>query len=74
MVPAVAVKVAVVAPLRTVTDPGTVSAAALLARAIDAPPAVAAFESVTTQVAVRPELRLVGVQTRELKAGGADAR
>jgi hypothetical protein len=74
MVPAVAVKVAVLAPLKTVTDPGTASAPALLVRVIDAPPAVAALESVTTQVVVRPELRLVGVQTRELKAGGADAR
>jgi hypothetical protein len=74
MVPAVAVKFAVLAPLATVTDPGTVSAAALLVRVTNAPPAVAAFDSVTTQVVVRPELRRVGAQTRELNAGGADAR
>jgi len=46
-----AVKVAVVAPAATLTEPGTVSAEdALLARVTETPPATAALLSVTVQV------------------------
>ncbi len=59
-------------PLKTVTDPGTVSAAALLEIVTGAPPASTAFSKVTTQVDVPPELRVVGAQANELKAGAMD--
>ncbi len=72
IVPAVAVKLAVLEPLRTVTDPGTVSAAALLDSVTATPPLPAAFDRVTTQLAVPPELRLVGVQVSDVRAGGVD--
>jgi len=68
-VPAVAVKLAVVEPLETVTDPGTLSVAALLVSVTAAPPAPAAFDSVTTQVDVPPEPRLVGAHVSDVKAG-----
>jgi hypothetical protein len=69
-VPAVATKLAVVEPLDTVTVPGTVRAAALLDSVTTAPPLPAAFDRVTTQVDVPPELRLVGEQLSDAKAGG----
>ena len=67
MVPAVAVHVAVVPPAATVTDVGTVNAAALLDRIIVAPPV---FDSVTVQVELPPDPRLVGTQASELSATG----
>ncbi len=70
--PAVAVKLAVLDPLKTVTDPGTVSAAALLDSVTVTPPVPAVFDSVTTQFEVPPELRLVGAQASDVKAGGVD--
>ena len=66
IVPAVAVKVAVVDPAGTVTDPGTVSAAALLDRATVPPPV---FDRVTVQVLVRLLLKEPGVQLRAVKLG-----
>ncbi|MGD0669124.1 MAG: hypothetical protein ABSB23_16320 [Bryobacteraceae bacterium] len=72
MVPAVAVKLAVLKPLATVTDPGTVSVAALLVSVTETPPAPAAFDSVTVQVDVAPELRFMGAQASDVKAGGVD--
>ena len=56
---------------------GTVNTAALLERLMVAPPAGAAFDSVTEQIAVPPDVRLVGEQetrvtlelaTREIEA------
>ncbi len=66
------VKLAVPEPLETVTEPGTVNAAALLESVTDAPPVPAVFNNVTTQVDVPPELRLVGAHANELKAGAMD--
>ena len=61
IVPAVAVKVADREPAATVTDAGTVNAALLSEIAIAAPPAGAAFESVTVQTELVPEVRLAGL-------------
>jgi hypothetical protein len=72
IVPAVAVKLAVLEPLETVTDAGTLSVAALLVSVTAAPPAPAAIDSVTTQVDVPPELRLVGAHASDVKAGDVD--
>jgi hypothetical protein len=61
MVPAVALKVADKEPAATVTDAGTARAALLSEIAIMAPPAGAAFESVTVQTELVPEVRLAGL-------------
>jgi hypothetical protein len=61
IVPAVAVKVAVVDPAATVTDPGTVSAAVLL-DSVTVPPPV--FVSVTVQLLVPPLLSVAGVHDK----------
>lgn len=53
-VPAVAVKVAEVAPDATVTEAGTVSAPTLLESATVIPPDPAALDRVTVQVDVPP--------------------
>ncbi len=74
MVPAVAVKFADVAPDATVTDAGTVSAAALLERDTAIPPEPAACDSVTVQADVPPEPRLAGVHDTRLTAAGATSR
>ena len=71
MVCAVAVKTAIPEPAATVTEAGTVSAAALLERETAAPPVAAAFDNVTVQVEVAPEARLVGAQDNELTSTGA---
>src|ERR1039458_1541069 len=63
IVPAVAVKVAVVDLATTATDPGTVSAAVLL-DSVTVPPPV--FESVTVQLLVPPLPSVAGVQNTEL--------
>jgi hypothetical protein len=73
IVPAVAKKVDVVEPLDTVTDAGMASAPTLLDSATAAPPDPAAFDSVTIQVDAAPELRLVGEQANDIRAGGADS-
>ena len=62
MAPAVAVKLAEVEPEATVTVAGTVNGAALLESVITAPPAGAAFDSVTEQAEVSPGFWLVGEQ------------
>jgi len=69
--PAVAVKLAVLEPLGTVTEPGTVSAATLLDSVTVTPPDPAAFESVTVHVAVPPGVRLAGAQDTRLINPGA---
>jgi hypothetical protein len=68
MVPAVAVKVAVVLADATVTEAGTLSAPTLLESATVAPPAC---ETVTVQVDVAAEPRLDGVQLSALMVVGA---
>ena len=68
MVPAVAANVAVVLPDPTVTDAGTVSAAALLDRLTVAPPV---FDTVTVHVALPPEPRLLGLHVSPLTTTGA---
>jgi hypothetical protein len=65
-VPAVAVKVAVVKPLGTVTIPGTRSADVLLDSVTGTPPNAAALERTSVHEALPPEVRLVGVQDTEL--------
>ena len=63
MVPAVAANVAVVLPDPTVTDAGTVNAAALLDRLTVAPPV---FDTVTVHVELPPDPRLLGVHVSPL--------
>lgn len=64
MVPAVAVKVAVVLPAATVTVAGTVNPATLLDSATVAPPDCV---TVTVQVEVPPGPRLVGLHANPLR-------
>jgi len=71
MVPAVAVKLAEVAPDATFTEAGTVSAAALLESVTVIPPEPAACESVTEQAEVPPEFKVVGLQDTALTVIGA---
>ena len=68
MVPAVAANVAVVIKAPTVTDAGTVSAAALLNRFTVAPPV---FDTVTVHVELPPDPRLLGVHVSPLTTTGA---
>jgi hypothetical protein len=70
----VAVKFALVAAAGTVTVAGTGSTALLLVSATIAPPAPAGTDSVTVQVIVEPELRVVGEQLKRVKAAGAERR
>src|ERR1019366_1117909 len=67
IVPAVAVKVAVVDAAATATEPGTVSAAVLL-DSVTVPPPV--FVSVTVQLLVPPLLSVAGVHDNELTFTG----
>jgi hypothetical protein len=59
-VPAVAVKVAVVAPLATVSEAGTDRAALLSESVTAAPPDAAACDKVTVQVEVPPDVTVAG--------------
>ena len=61
-VAAIAMKVAVVAPAGTVTDACTVSKVLLLASVTLAPPAGAAWVSVTVQVLIALSPRMPGLQ------------
>jgi hypothetical protein len=63
IVPAVAVNVAVVLPDPTVTEPGTVSTAALPDSVTVAPPV---FDTVTVHVVFPPDSKLVGLHARPL--------
>ena len=67
MVPAVAVKVAVVAAAPTVTLPGTARVFWSLASATVAPPV---FDTVTVQVDAAPDARLAGVQLSPVTVTG----
>ena len=69
--PEVALKVAVVDPTPTVTDGGTVSRALLSANETTVPPTGALLVSVTVQVLVAEEPRLVGLQLSADRATGA---
>ncbi len=71
MVPAVALKVAVVAAAATDTDPGTVRIELVLVRVTLAPPAGAAALNVTVQVEFAPELRLAGEHCKPDTVGRA---
>ena len=71
MVPAVAVKVAVVAAAATATEAGTVNSALLLESETDDPPVGAALERVTVQVEVAALARLAGVQANVDTVTGA---
>ena len=63
-VPAVAVRVAVVAAAATVTEAGTVRAALLLDNATEDPPVGAAWDKVTVQVDEPPEVTVFGEQAK----------
>lgn len=65
-VPAVAMKLAEVAPAATLTEAGTVNAAALLDSVTGIPPEPAGCEIVIMQVDVLPELRLVGLHDKKV--------
>ena len=69
--PALAVKLADVAPDATVTDAGTFNAPALLESVTLTPPAPAACVNVTVHADVPPGLRLVGSHETWLTASGA---
>jgi len=69
MLPAVAVKLAEVAPEDTVTVAGTVKVAALLDRLTVAPPVRAPLDRVTEQVEVPAEIRLEGEQDTAVTVG-----
>jgi hypothetical protein len=71
IVPAVTVKVPVVAPAATVAEAGVVSRALLSDTVTTVPPAGAAFDNVTVQVAVEAEFKLVGLQTSEVSLSDA---
>ena len=71
IVPAVAVKLAEVAPDATVTDGGTLSVPTLLDSGTTAPPAPAALDNVTVQPDTPPDDRLVGAQLNPLTTVGA---
>src|ERR1039457_5354294 len=68
IVPAVAANVAVVLPTPTVTEEGTVNAAALLDSVTVAPPD---FDTVTVQVELPPDPRLAGAHASALSTTGA---
>ena len=69
--PAVALKVADVAPAATVTEAGVVSKALLLDKDTELPPAGAALVSVTVHVLIAPEARLEGLQVSDERITGA---
>jgi len=62
----VAVKFAELAPDTTLTEAGTVNAAALLERVTVIPPEPAACDNVTEHADVPPELRLIGLHDTAL--------
>lgn len=66
-VPAVATKLALLAPWAMVTDAGTVRATELLESDMAAPPVPATCESVSVQLVVPATLRMLAVQVTELK-------
>ena len=75
MLPALAVKLAVVPPGATFTEGGAVNSVLLEVSAETAPPVGAAEVSVTVQVAEAPDARLVGLHTMDdsMAVAGAGA-
>ena len=71
IVPAVAVKVAVVELAATVTEEGTVRVPLLEDRDTVAPPVGATLDSVTVQVLLALEARVVGEQSTDERLVGA---
>jgi len=71
--PAVALKLALLLPDVTVTEPGTVNNPEELERLTATPPVPAAFDSVTEQAALLPELSVVGLHDTALTVGGAES-
>jgi hypothetical protein len=70
--PAVAVKLAVLAPAATVTEAGTVSTALLLAMDTELPPEGAALLRVTVQLLPLPEATEAGLHcSAETRAGAS---
>ena len=69
--PVVALKLAVVAAAATVTDAGAANEALLLERVTAAPPAGAAWVSVTVQALVALDPKLVGLQASDDTSTGA---
>ena len=69
-VPAVAIKVAVVAPAATVIEAGVVSRA-LLSDTVTVVAAVAACDNVTVQVLLADEFRLLGEHASDISVTGA---
>ena len=69
--PAVAPKLAALAPAATVTDAGTGTVGLLLESETSAPPPGAGAESVTVHVVFAPVPKVVGAQETELKTAGA---
>ncbi len=67
----VALKVAVVCPANTVTEPGTGSSALLLDKVTEAPPVGAAPDNVTVQVVPAPPLNDDGLQLTDETVGSA---
>ena len=65
-----AVKFAVVAPAATVAAAGTVNAVLLSAKVTALPPAGAAFEIVTVQVDVLPDVTEAGAHCKAVTVGG----
>jgi len=70
-VPAVAVKLAEVAPDATLTEGGTVNAVTLLESATVIPPEPADWDNVTEHAEVPTELRVVGLHETRLTVVGA---
>jgi len=64
------VKLVVVAPAATVTEVGTVSAALLSETATLEPPVGAAWDNVTVQVALPPEMTVAGVHCKVVTVTG----
>ena len=71
IVPAMAGKVAVVAPAATITEPCTGSAGLLLVSVTVAPPTGAGPDRVAVQVVVWFEFRLAGAHPKLVKVGSA---
>jgi hypothetical protein len=69
MLPAVAVKPAVVAPAATATEAGTVSSVLFEAKATVDPPDGAAALNVTVQVLAAPDARLAGLHCTDDTVG-----
>ena len=73
MLPAVAVKVAVLDPAETFTEAGMLRAVLLVESETAVPPDGAAWLRVTVQAEEPPETKVVGLQAREDTTTGASS-